>query len=1034
MLLDIDGSAIQLHDDFTIRLDIGTAMSILELFLQIDERRLENLSLDQMLPKITAGTFDVHSALTCWMSTLIPTARPTEFVLQIGGVRLDLVCRRCSSPGFTAMHDAASASRESRMRKTTHRVDPDSKLTEDINNMLHNLALHFTEDPKALSTYATVLKDARRVCPILIPGEDRNTSNATVEAGAQGPAPASENQLELVKKLEVYREHLDDSISGTVLLLVGGIGVTVLVLGCFLCCRRCGARKRRRARTLSTLPEYHELQRMDDDDEDGLSLDALEVDDSEGMDSCRCDPLCCNRDISLGARLTVLLMLFCIIGLFLSGHLSIGSTVDIGLVIGGQQVELESFVEFSLGGSLIDMWRAGTYELAIFIGLFSGVWPYAKCLMMLTAWCLPSCCLSYKKRGQLLMTLDTLGKWSLIDLYVLAMTMLAFWVNIESPIRSYAPKPVYGVTLQCTPVWGLYAFVVAALLSLVANGIIMHFHRGHIERMKHEKTVAKQRGSAVASPLARLLRSISSSPRSSAASSRVSWVNAGTSDISGFRMGHVHQKEALRNHVFQLDSNRYTIAFRFGGQVVVTFMILGAGAFLLYGVLQDTFEFKINGIAGVIMDLGHPGSSHAQYSLATSALALAHQGKPHKFLGIYGAYGIAFTYLFVAAIAPLLNLLALAVMWVTPLTIKSQKKLFVISENLNAWSGTHVFLLAAVVALIELGQVSKFLIGRACDSLQPKLDALVEVGLLRDSQATCFAIDASLLFPGILYLLVSAILYVVVTQLITRAAEAAIEEREDRIKGISVPDVAHSQGCGKLFIFFVHKTCGCMSRVEGDALQEQLGLCANDPGMVAQINAALRATVSSSTYAAYESPKVSVPEEETPGWVECVYETFDDTSGNATHEAYFWNTLTGATQWESPDEGSLIHHGSPVLAPGPFASPTRSPARSSTRRNMTRRNSVSDEYVRKHPVPLDQPPSAGERILSPLETLNNSQLGLAPEPQSQGAITTDVERPGAVQFRDLDQFPTLSPPESLEPEPEPEPEPQSQGTIERGHV
>ena len=171
---------------------------------------------------------------------------------------------------------------------------------------------------------------------------------------------------------------------------------------------------------------------------------------------------------------------------------------------------------------------------------------------------------------------------------------------------------------------------------------------------------------------------------------------------------------------------------------------------------------------------------------------------------------------------------------------------------------------------------------------------------------------------------------------------------------------------------------------------------------------------------------------EDAGWVECVYETFDDTSGNATHEAYFWNTLTGATQWESPDEGSLIHHGSPVLAPGPFASPTRSPARSSTRRNMTRRNSVSDEYVRKHPVPLDQPPSAGERILSPLETLNNSQLGLAPEPQSQGAITTDVERPGAVQFRDLDQFPTLSPPESLEPEPEPEP--QSQGTIERGHV
>ena len=111
---------------------------------------------------------------------------------------------------------------------------------------------------------------------------------------------------------------------------------------------------------------------------------------------------------------------------FLSGHLSLGATVDVEGEFAGEKIKFEKFFEFSMAQSGIDIWKAGGRELAFLLLIFSGIWPYTKQLMSLALWFLSPKTLPVSQRGSILMWLDTLAKWSMIDVFVLVVTIAAF--------------------------------------------------------------------------------------------------------------------------------------------------------------------------------------------------------------------------------------------------------------------------------------------------------------------------------------------------------------------------------------------------------------------------------------------------------------------------------------------------------------------------------------------------------------------------------------------------------------------------------
>ncbi len=158
--------------------------------------------------------------------------------------------------------------------------------------------------------------------------------------------------------------------------------------------------------------------------------------------------------IPVYARWAIPIIVLANVGLFLSGHLSLAGSVSIRAEFAGQVLVVDDFYEFSILRSAIELWQAGGKVLAVLIFLFSGVWPYTKQFTTLAMWFLPPTWLPLSRRGCIFGWLDVLAKWSVIDIFFMILSLVAFRVTISSPSLSYLPPDFYRVDLLVIPLWG----------------------------------------------------------------------------------------------------------------------------------------------------------------------------------------------------------------------------------------------------------------------------------------------------------------------------------------------------------------------------------------------------------------------------------------------------------------------------------------------------------------------------------------------------------------------------------------------------
>ena len=174
----------------------------------------------------------------------------------------------------------------------------------------------------------------------------------------------------------------------------------------------------------------------DDDEENvALSIEQTEwVEDAQSsQDFASKEALVSHPAIPKTVRFGMLVLIGINICLFFTDHALTAAHVDVlANVLGDHYHEHEAF-PFGLGYSLVNLWNACAILLVGFMATLSGAWPYLKLLLMTALWCVPPSMLSTKRRGEYFHYLDILGKWSLIDLYVLVNAMVAFYVEIKSP-------------------------------------------------------------------------------------------------------------------------------------------------------------------------------------------------------------------------------------------------------------------------------------------------------------------------------------------------------------------------------------------------------------------------------------------------------------------------------------------------------------------------------------------------------------------------------------------------------------------------
>jgi hypothetical protein len=354
--------------------------------------------------------------------------------MAVAEARLDIECIECSSPLIIEM--AAQVGSQEGIKDTTEVAN---KLFDYISNLLGGDFIQAELDK--------LLTEAEMKCPHSV-SYDQNFNGLKYE------------EMQALEKE-------GDSI-GFLIAIISVIAFLSVFVGIIFIVTRLLTR-RRHDRWMATLNRGQKLE---------LEKMQSEEDKQQQDLNRRLKSLVMSKEVPLFVRLFMPIVILGNVALFLSGHLSLGGTVNISGSFAGQSFDVDGFFEFSMVKSTIEMWNAGAKSLAILIAIFSGFWPYTKQLITLFLWFTPTKWVTSKRRGSILHWLDVLGKWSMVDVFVLLMTLASFRLSVESPDNlSFLPDSLYSINMLVVPLWGLYANMLAQFVAQISSHFVIHYHR-----------------------------------------------------------------------------------------------------------------------------------------------------------------------------------------------------------------------------------------------------------------------------------------------------------------------------------------------------------------------------------------------------------------------------------------------------------------------------------------------------------------------------------------------------------------------------
>jgi hypothetical protein len=515
-----------------------------------------------------------------------------------------------------------------------------------------------------------------------------------------------------------------------------------------------------------------------------------------------------HRAIPMWAKIVIPFLLWLITALFAFSNASIGAKVEIVARVTDKVVVQYALFEFSLTNTITDMWKGGVYPLAIVVLVWSGIWPYLKTLLMFAIWYVPPTRLPRNHRRRLLLTLDVLGKWALIDMFLMNMMSVAFRFHISTSSFGALFKNLLVVDVNVTPEIGLFTFVTAVALSLFANHLLLAYHRNSCG--VDEEYDGSQGSPRAASRSLRSLETLSESLLSRDALRRESqdassdeegirlqaslsvendtllrsgvlcacpagsWFERGT--LEAYQTGDLtvietaNQRISILSVVFSdgtipsilIDSSTGKLRFIFTPFLAVSILLMLT--MIGYSSTEDSFEFIFEGLAGTLIGWVDPSQKTRQCSMLSIAKQLgqdtgedANQAEVKYLQLVY----ITFAFAFPLAV----TVFAAAIVFVR-LRLRELKIFFATLEIGMSWAAIDVFIASLIAAVMQIDQFSHFLEGDLCDPIKKVLPI-----------DDCFKVKTKLL-RGTWLIVFTAMYFWCLIQFIQRIVERAIAERE----------------------------------------------------------------------------------------------------------------------------------------------------------------------------------------------------------------------------------------------------------------
>jgi hypothetical protein len=488
----------------------------------------------------------------------------------------------------------------------------------------------------------------------------------------------------------------------------------------------------------------------------------------------------------------------------------------------GENLTLDNFFVFSMARSTMDMWKAGAKELAIVILIFSGIWPYMKQLITLVLWFLPPSKVSVQTRGSILVWLDALAKWSMVDIFGLVISLVAFRITVASPTQgAFELWDFYNVELLIVPMWGLYANMTAQLVSQVSSHFIIYYHRQMVdfateaasqvhkqeqclvlqqdEPTEEHYTVAEDEeevftvldsGVAVDVPLPPNMNT----RRAKDIAPQVDSFHVDDIDV------HVHEGEQsfvdgpLSTHAFIVpqSSKGRTLQVRCWVNYILGFACAAATALILCGCFFPSFSLEILGILGLAVEFGQEGEGQAitSYGVWNIVKVLFEQA---AFIGRVGDWiglcTLAILFLSTVMLVPIVQLSLLMYTWFGSVAVQSpaRRRLRESLEIVRAWQYLEVYLLSMIFATWQVGDISGFLLDDlASEPIKRLFDTFVNFGMLSSANARFFRVTSQIQL-GAYLLFAGAVVLATIDQFVSRGeAQQRQEEKELSIRASDI--------------------------------------------------------------------------------------------------------------------------------------------------------------------------------------------------------------------------------------------------------
>jgi Paraquat-inducible protein A len=449
----------------------------------------------------------------------------------------------------------------------------------------------------------------------------------------------------------------------------------------------------------------------------GMNGNAMEVDEKSDIET-NGETLFQSTVLSSFSRHTVPIFIIATIILLMSSNISSGATVDMYLDLGERSLALPALFTFSLLNTARDMWEARIYPLFFLVVILSGCWPYTKLLLMLGSWLTPPNYLRPSTRGRILLAMDSLGKFALVDTYLFVLMMVAFRYHLDL-------SDSISMDIFVSPETGFYTFLAATCFSLLIGHFLVHSHR--LSELRHLK------------------------PR---------------------RIPRI--RESVLGHNFKVcDSNSdggdaQQVQLSRGFRAVLVMAAILATVLLSVGITTKCFKFVIGGIAGDL--LGDDRTTF--YSLLSLGGSMRSSVKDPSIAVLL----LEITYFFYAVAMPFACLGILLMLALVPMTLKTQQFLLVCAEIANAWSAVEVFVISIIASLLEISEFASFIVGHRCDLIKKIIQDYFSSALTDLTDATCFTVRASV-EPSALVLVLGALINSWLVSVLLRLIHCSTDER-----------------------------------------------------------------------------------------------------------------------------------------------------------------------------------------------------------------------------------------------------------------